>query len=99
MTITVHSYGKWVVLSREGADDLRHEVPRKNKFFKEELRLLREEIVAWSCGKACDHLVVYKPRNMSFYRGAIYHAVLIATRQKGNLALITTYEESTHVTR
>ena len=43
MTVTVHSHGKWVVLSRDGADNLRHEVPRKNKFFKEELRLFERK--------------------------------------------------------
>ena len=51
MTVTVHSHGKWVVLSRDGVDNLWHEVPRKNKFFKEELRLFREEIVSWLRGE------------------------------------------------
>ena len=88
MTITVHSHGKWVVLSRPGACDLKHEVPKKSKFFKEELRLFREEIVAWMCGNICDHL-----------RKALYFAVVVATRRKDGLALITTYEESAHVTR
>lgn len=99
MTVTVHSHGKWVVLSREGADNLKHEVPRKNKYFKEELRLLREEIAAWLCGNPCDHLIAYKPKNMSFYRRAIYYAIIVATRRRDGLILITTYEESAHVTR
>lgn len=99
MTISVHSHGKWIVLSRPEATDLRHEVPRKNKYFKEELRLFREEVIMWLCGGQCDHLIVYKPKNMSFYRRATYHAIVVATRRKDGLALITTYEESAHVTR
>lgn len=99
MTITVHSHGKWVVLSREGADVLRYEVPRRNKFFKEELRLFREEITSWLCGELCDQLIVYKPSNLSFYRRAILHAIVTATRRSDGLVLITTFEESAHVTR
>lgn len=99
MTITVHSHGKWVVLSHPGACDLKHEVPRRSKFFKEELRLFREEIVTWMCGNTCDHLIIHRPSNLSFYRKALYFAVVVATRRKDGLALITTYEESAHVTR
>ena len=99
MTITVHSQGKWVVLSREGAEDLRHEVPRKNKFFKEELRIFREEIVSWMHGELCDNLIVYKPINQSFYRRAVLYAIIKATRRSDSLVLITTYEERAHVIR
>lgn len=99
MTITVHSHGKWVVLSRDGVDNLRHAVPRKNKFFKEELRLFREDVVSWLRGEQCDHLIVYKPKRLSFYRKAILFAVVQATRRPDRLCLITTYEESANVTR
>ena len=99
MTITVHSHGKWVVLSREGADVLRHAVPRRNKFFREELRLFREEITSWLCGELCDQLIVYKPSNLSFYRRAVLHAIVMATRRSDGLVLITTFEESAHVIR
>ena len=99
MTVTVHSHGKWVTLSRDDVDNLRHEVPRKNKFFKEELRLFREEIVSWLRGERCDHLIVYKPMRISFYRKAVLFAVVKATRRSDCLCLITTYEESANVTR
>lgn len=99
MTITVHSQGKWVVLSREGVDNLRHMVPKKNEFFKEELRLFREDIVSWLRGEQCDHLIVYKPMKLSFYRRAILFAVVQATRRSDSLCLITTYKESANVTR
>ena len=51
MTVTVHSSGSKIVLAREGVAPLVHVVPRKPKFFKEELRCYKEEICAWLCGK------------------------------------------------
>lgn len=99
MTITVHSAHKWVSISRDGAEDLRHEVPRKNKFFKEELRLLREEMTAWLRGEICDCLVLYKPRELSFYRRAIYHAIVRVVQETAGVVLITTYVEEQSVIR
>ena len=58
-----------------------------------------EEIVSWLRGEQCDHLIVYKPMRMSFYRKAVLFAVVKATRRSDCLCLITTYEESANVTR
>lgn len=99
MTVIVRSRGKYILLYGDHLPTLRHEVPRKNKFFKEELRLFREELVSWMCNKSCDELEVYKPPAMSFYRRALYHAIFKALQRRDGLVLIKTYKEESHVIR
>lgn len=99
MTVTVHSRGKWIILSRSRAVDLIHEVPRRNPFFKEELRGYRAEICEWLGDKTCDVLVVYRPPSLSFYRAALYRAVVRATRPRRGIARIIIYTETEEVIR
>ena len=99
MTVVVHSNHKWVTLSTVGSEDLVHEVPRKTKFFKEELRSYRAEISAWLCGRDIDVLEVYIPEHWSFYRRWLYNAIVYTTRRKDGLVLIKVYKESSHVIR
>jgi hypothetical protein len=99
VVITVHSEGKWIVLTRKNAPALKHEVPKKNKFFMEELRLYREEIFLWICGGLCEELIVYMPSYMSFYRRALYNAIVKATGRRDKLVLIITLREETATIR
>lgn len=99
MTVTVHSSGSKIVLAREGVAPLVHVVPRKPKFFKEELRCYKEEICAWLCGKKCDVLIVYKPARLSFYRRALYQAIVAATQREDKLVLLITCIEEEPIVR
>jgi hypothetical protein len=99
MIVIVHSSGKWIIFSRNGASTLKYEIPNRTKFLKEELRIFRETVTAWLGGKICDQLIAYKPVEMSFYRRVFYQAVLKAIRRKDGLVLLTTYRENAKVIR
>ena len=99
MTITVHSSGSKMILTREGAAPLIHTVPRRNKFFKEELKGFREDIRRWMCGEDCDVLITYKPSQLSFYRRVLYQAVVTATQRVDKLVYLISYEEKAPTVR
>lgn len=98
MTVTIRSAGKWLTLSREGVEDLVHEVPRKNKFFKEELRQYREEIRCWLRGEECGAIDAFIPLKLSFYRRILMREA-VKVLQGSGLPLITTYSDNTTVIR
>lgn len=75
-----------------------HTVPRRNKYFKEELRAYREDIRGWLHGDTCDAIDVYEPSRLSFYRKVLMSEAVKALRSS-TLPLITIYADDAKVIR
>lgn len=100
MTLKVYSQKREIfVESDELPTCIKHHVPKRNKYFKEELRRFRQEIRDWLCGKQVDVIYFHNPPYMSFHHKVLYQAVVGATfRQDKLVMLITILEEEEDVT-
>lgn len=94
MDILIRTEGRVLVLSADGHPLLRHRIPRRNKYFKEELRLFRTELKDWCLGERVEHLHFVLPTNITFYHRVLNHAIIRATQQRGYTYLITSEKES-----
>lgn len=93
MIIEVRVQRRTLVLTADKREPIHHKIPRKNKFFKEELRQFREEITAWLMGERVEELHFVFPEHLTFYHRQLNLAILRATQVRGYTYLITTTTE------
>lgn len=67
---------------------IKHHIPKRNKYFKEELRRFRKEIRDWLMGSEVDEITFVYVDNMSFYHRTLYTAVVQATYRREGLVLL-----------
>lgn len=89
MTLFVHTEGRNLFIESDTIKTcISHRIPKRNKYFKEELRMFRKEIQTWLCGSSVDEIRFDMYHDMTFYHSALYQAVLQATFPPNGLALV-----------
>lgn len=67
---------------------IKHHIPKRNKYFKEELRRFRAEIREWLMGREVDEIAFVMQPRMTFYHVQLYRAIIAATRTREQLVLL-----------
>ena len=94
MTLTIRTVGRIVHVEVDGVHKWQHKIPRRSRYFKEELRQVRESVHACLLGQDPDIIDLYAQSEMTWYHEAIYHAILRACRRSDKqLSMINVYRE------
>lgn len=92
MNLTVYTSKRYIyILSPNRPTVIRHKIPKRNRYFKEELRGYIEDIRGWLCGQLVEEIDMYFPNSMSWYHQALYQAILRATKRPDKLVLVRAY--------
>lgn len=76
---------------------IKHHIPKKNKYFKEELRRFREEIQNWLMGQQVDEIIFIFQSGMTFHHRVLYQNIVRATFRNDGLVLLHILTEEEEV--
>lgn len=76
---------------------IKHHIPKKNKYFKEELRRFRKEIQDWLMGRTVDEIYFVFQSDMTFYHRVLYQNIVRATFRTDGLVLLHIITEEEEV--
>lgn len=94
MRLKVYTEGREIYIESDTHDTcIKHHIPKKNKYFKEELRQYREEIQRWLRGKLVDEIEFVFPDTMTFYHRVLYQTIVRATFRPDGLVMLYITEE------
>lgn len=99
MTLHVYTVKREIYIeSEERKTCIKHHIPKRNKYFKEELRRFRAEIRNWLTGAKVDEILFEFPNEMTFHHKALYQAVVGATFRDDKLVTLIVVKEEEDVT-
>lgn len=89
MTLFVYTERRNIFIeSDERPTVIKHHIPKRNPYFKEELKRFIKEIQGWLLGEEVDVIQFVMQREMTFHHRALYSAIIRASFRTDGLCLL-----------